>query len=88
MSEKRSIENLIKDQLKIFRTSGLKNQKVTISVPKVTQDERIESIDDLEVTSILTALSEILGYMPSDLNSTLFFSDNMTTVIITFLFLG
>lgn len=87
MSEKRFIEKLIKDQLQIIRNSGLKNKLVTISIPKVTQDERIESLD-VETASLIVALIEILGYEPSDLNSTIYYSDNMATIIVTFLFLG
>ncbi len=87
MSEKRSIENLIKDQLQIIRNSGLNNKLVTISIPKVTQDKRIESLD-VETASLIVALIKILGYEPSDLNSTIYYSDNMATIIVTFLFLG
>lgn len=87
MSEKRSIEKLIKDQLQIIRNSGLNNKLVTISIPKVTQDERIESLD-VETASLIVALIKILGYEPSDLNSTIYYSDNMATIIVTFLFLG
>mgnify|MGYP000095057087 FL=1 len=90
MNEKRSTEDVIKDQLKIIRNSGLKGQLVTISIPIVTQDKRIKSLNldaiNYEIASALTTLTNILGYRPTVLNSTPYYSDTMVTLIVTFLF--
>lgn len=87
MSEKRSIETLIKDQLNIFRSCGIKNQPVTISIPKITYDER-GAYPDIEIDSLNAILANVLGYKPNIMNSTVLYSDALATIIITFLFLG
>lgn len=87
MSEKRSIENLIKGQLTIFKNNGMENQTVTISVPKITQDKRGE-FPEIEITSLIEVLIDILGYEPEILSSQILYSDKMATIILTFIFLG
>ena len=90
MNEKRSTEDVIKDQLQIIRNRGLKGQLVTIAIPIVTQDNRIKSLNldalNFEIASSLTTLTNILGYRPTVLNSTPYYSDTMVTLIVTFLF--
>lgn len=87
MSEKRSIKKLIKDQLQIIRNRGLKNKMVSIAIPIITQDNRLEQLNT-DIESLQETLSDILGYQPTDLNSTPYYSDTMVTLIVTFSFLG
>ena len=87
MSEKRSIKKLIKDQLQIIRNRGLKNKMASIAIPIITQDNRLEQLNTV-IESLQETLSDILGYQPTDLNSTPYYSDTMVTLIVTFSFLG
>ena len=87
MTEERSLEKIIRDQLTIFQRNGMRNQNVTISVPRITRDKRIDC-PDIETSSLLELLNSILGYEPSVLSTQIIRSDNMATIILTFVFLG
>ncbi len=87
MNEKWSIEKLLEDQITIFRNNGMKNQTVTVAIPQVTLDKRI-SCPDVEIASIILKLVKVLNYEPKVLNTNVFYSDSMKTILVTFLFLG
>ena len=87
MNDKRSIEKIIQDQLAIFQRNSMRNQKVTISVPQITRDNRIDC-PDIETSSLLELLNHILGYEPSVLNTQVIYSDKMATILLTFIYLG
>lgn len=86
-SIERSIEKIIQDQLAIFQRNSMRNQKVTISVPQITRDKRLE-YPNIELGSLLELLNRILGYEPSVLNTQIIYSEKMATILLTFVYLG